>query len=226
MELAATEFRRRAELYDSRTISEEERDRARTDYEQATHLVREIKSELETATLGSRSDEIKAAQSAVNAARARLKQACWNFDRKARNATRNGIVFDIMRYRGEWIPAGNPVLSILPPENRKVRFYVPERIAGNFTLGEKLLLNYDGLEHPLPLKLTYISPQAEYTPPVIYSSQSRAKLVFMLEAVPEPSQAEMLKPGQPVDVSRSAENFVRDNGFIARMLSFFRSSDG
>ncbi|WP_320169524.1 HlyD family efflux transporter periplasmic adaptor subunit [Maridesulfovibrio sp.] len=225
--LAATEYRRRAELYKSHTISEEERDRARTDHEQAVHLVGEIRSELKTATLGSRSDEIKAAESAVEAARARLEQARWNFDQKAQAAPRTGLVFDTIRYRGEWVPAGSPVLSILPPENRKVRFYVPERIVGDFKVGEILLMNYDGLAKPLPLKLVYVSPQAEYTPPVIYSSQSRAKLVFMLEAVPESSSnALMLKPGQPVDVSRTPEGFIRNNGFFSRLLSFFGSSDG
>ncbi len=224
--LAAKEYKRRAELYKSRTISEEERDKAKTDHQQATQLVHEISSELKTASLGSRLDEIKAAESTVNAAQARLDQALWNFNRKAQSAPRTGMVFDIIRYEGEWVPAGNPVVSILPPENRKVRFYVPEQIVGGFKAGEELLLNYDGLQKPIPLKLTYISPQAEFTPPVIYSSQSRAKLVFMLEAVPNPDQADLLKPGQPVDVSRSAEDFNVDNGFINRLLSFARSGDG
>ncbi|WP_432735833.1 HlyD family secretion protein [Maridesulfovibrio sp. FT414] len=224
--LAETEYRRRVALYKSRTISEEERDRARTDYEQATHQVREIRSELQTASLGSRSDEVKAAESAVKAAQARLDQARWNYDQKAQAAPRNGLVFDVIRYKGEWVPAGSPVLSILPPENRKVRFYVPEQIVGGFRIGEELLLNYDGLEQPIALRLTYISPQAEFTPPVIYSSQSRAKLVFMLEAVPSLDNAALLKPGQPVDVSRSAENFKFENGLFARLLSMFRSSNG
>ncbi len=221
--LAATEYKRRAALYRSRTISEEERDQARTDYEQATQQVREISSELKTATLGSRSDEIKAAESAVEAAKARLVQARWNFDQKAQPSPRTGLVFDTIRYEGEWVPAGKPVVSILPPENRKVRFYVPETIVGNFKIGEDLLLNYDGLTKPLPIKLTYISPQAEYTPPVIYSSQSRAKLVFMLEAYPAIDLAVMLKPGQPVDVSRSAENFIANDGFISKAKAYFRS---
>lgn len=221
--LAAREYKRRAELYRSRTISEEERDKSRSEYEQTTQQVRQITSELKTATLGSRSDEIKAAESAVAAAKARLEQARWNYYQKAQSAPRSGLVFDTIRYLGEWVPAGKPVISILPPENRKVRFYVPETIVGNFNVGEKLLLNYDGLLKPISIKLTYISPQAEYTPPVIYSSQSRAKLVFMLEAHPDLDQAIMLKPGQPVDVSRLAENFITDNGFISRMKSYFRS---
>ncbi|CCO25001.1 HlyD family secretion protein [Maridesulfovibrio hydrothermalis] len=224
--LAAREYKRRADLYRSRTISEEERDKARTDYEQSTQQVHEISSELKTATLGSRSDEIKGAQSAVEAAKARLVQAKWNYDQKAQTAPRSGLVFDTIRYKGEWVPAGKPVLSILPPENRKVRFYVPETIVGSFHVGEELLLNYDGLADPVKIKLTYISPQAEFTPPVIYSSQSRAKLVFMLEAYPAQDQALLLKPGQPVDVSRSAEDFLSDNGFISRLKAYFRSNEG
>ncbi|NDV21761.1 HlyD family secretion protein [Desulfovibrio sp. JC022] len=223
--LAATEYKRRADLYSSRTISEEERDQARTDYEQAIQLVKEIKSELKTATLGSRSDEISAAESSVRAAQAKLEQARWNYDQKAQSAPRSGLVFDTIRYRGEWIAAGKPIISILPPENRKVRFYVPEQIVGGFKINEKLLVNYDGLTEPIPVILTYISPQAEYTPPVIYSSQSRAKLVFMLEAIPAADKALLFKPGQPVDVSRTEQGFVLENGFLTRIKSYFRSSD-
>lgn len=218
-DLARTEYRRRVDLYDTRTISEEELDKARTDYEQASHQVRQISSELKTATLGSRSDEIKAAESEVKAARAKLEQARWNYDHKSQSAPRSGLVFDIIRYRGEWVPAGRPVLSILPPENRKVRFYVPETIVGSFSPGEKLLLNYDGLQKPVEVTVSYVSPQAEYTPPVIYSSQSRAKLVFMLEAVPARDKAHLLKPGQPVDVARKASDFSSDKGFLARLFS-------
>ena len=224
--LASTEYKRRAALYSSRTISEEERDQARTDYEQAIQLVKEIKSELKTATLGSRSDEISAAESSVKAAQAKLEQARWNYDQKAQSAPRTGLVFDTIRYQGEWVAAGNPVLSILPPENRKVRFYVPEQIVGGFKIGERLLVNFDGLSAPIPVTLNYISAQAEYTPPIIYSSQSRAKLVFMLEAAPSIDKAVLFKPGQPVDVSRTEEGFILENGFFARIKNYFRSNNG
>jgi HlyD family secretion protein len=43
----------------------------------------------------------------------------------------------------------------------------------------------------------YISPQAEFTPPVIYSEQTQAKLVFMAEAWAD-ANPERLHPGQPV----------------------------
>ncbi|SME88393.1 HlyD family secretion protein [Desulfovibrio gilichinskyi] len=224
--LAATDYKRRADLYRSRTISEEERDTSLSTYQQATQQVNQITSELVTATLGSRSDEINAAESAVDAAKARLVQARWNYDQKEQTAPRSGLVFDTIRYKGEWVPAGNPVLSILPPENRKVKFYVPEPIVGEFRIGEELFLNYDGLNEPVKIKLTYISPKSEYTPPVIYSSQSRAKLVFMLEAYPELKDALCLKPGQPVDVSRNIKYFDHKVGIIDTVKSFFRGRNG
>ncbi len=223
--LASVEYKRRANLYKSRTISEEERDKASSDYQQATQQVMQISSELTTATLGSRSDEIKAAESAVEAAKARLDQARWNYDQKEQAAPRTGLVFDTIRYKGEWVPAGKPILSILPPENRKVIFYVPEPIVGSFAVGEELLLNYDGIKEPVKVKVTYIAPQAEYTPPVIYSSESRAKLVFMLEAYPTPSEALLLKPGQPVDISRDAKYFNGKTSLIETVKSFFRGKN-
>jgi HlyD family secretion protein len=49
--------------------------------------------------------------------------------------------------------------------------------------------------------LSFVSPEAEYTPPVIYSNETRAKLVFLVEARPRPADATALRPGQPVEVT-------------------------
>jgi HlyD family secretion protein len=53
---------------------------------------------------------------------------------------------------------------------------------------------------PLNAKLSFIAPQSEYTPPVIYSQENRSKLVFMIELRFEDAVAAKLHPGQPVDV--------------------------
>jgi HlyD family secretion protein len=56
------------------------------------------------------------------------------------------------------------------------------------------------VQEPFVGTVSYISPHAEYTPPVIYSQESRSKLVFMIEAVFDPGTSVNLHPGQPVDV--------------------------
>jgi HlyD family secretion protein len=98
------------------------------------------------------------------------------------------------------VPAGRPVASLLPPGNIKLRFYVPEPEVGSIHVGQRIAATCDGCGAAIPGAIAYVSPQPEYTPPVIYSRQERAKLVFLVEARPDAGQAQRLKPGQPLDV--------------------------
>jgi len=137
----------------------------------------------------------------VNAARESLKQADWKLRQKTVAATVDGTVTDTLFVRGEWVPAGAPVVSMLPPANVKVRFFVPEPRLGAVKVGQKVSLACDGCASPVAGQVTYIAPQAEFTPPVIYSKDSRAKLVFLVEAKPAAADAAKLHPGQPIDVT-------------------------
>lgn len=199
--LAKIEYLRRVKLIAEKTISQEELDRSESDYDQKAQQVKQITADLTTARLGARSDEIRAAMAAVLQAQAMLDQAQWNFDQKARSAPSSAFVFDTLFRIGEWISSGQPVVSLLPPENVEVRFYVPQTIVGKIQQGQKATVTYDGAEKPINVTISYISPEAEFTPPVIYSSQSRAKLVFMLKGKPSREDATRLHPGQPVDVT-------------------------
>src|SRR5262249_37788895 len=96
--------------------------------------------------------------------------------------------------------AGRPVVVLLPPENMKVRAFVPEARIGAVQVGQEMRVRVDGVGEPFVGKVAYISPQAEYTPPVIYSRESRSKLVFMVELRFDNDTAAKLHPGQPVDV--------------------------
>ena len=101
---------------------------------------------------------------------------------------------------GEFVAAGNPVVALLPPENLKVRFFVPQEKLPQIKTGGTVSVKADGAAHPFTATVNYISTQAEYTPPVIYSRETRAELVFMIEAKFSPADAAQLRPGQPVDV--------------------------
>ena len=96
--------------------------------------------------------------------------------------------------------ADRPVIALLPPENVKLRVFVPEAQVGGIKLGQSVQVMVDGVSGACVGKVSFISPQAEYTPPVIYSQESRGKLVYMIEAVFDPATAAQLHPGQPVDV--------------------------
>jgi HlyD family secretion protein len=102
---------------------------------------------------------------------------------------------------GEWVPAGSPVVRMLPPENIKVRFFVPEAVLSSLSLGHKVAIRCDSCAADISASIRYISNQAEYTPPIIYSNDTRSKFVFMVEARPQPADAVKLHPGQPVQVS-------------------------
>jgi len=132
--------------------------------------------------------------------RQRLAQVEWNFDQKKQAAPQSGLVYDTLFRQGEWVPAGKPVVALLPPQNIKVRAFVPETRVGSIHYGDEVQVRVDGVKDPFVGKVSYISPRAEYTPPVIYSRESRAKLVFMVESVFDPQVAANLHPGQPVDV--------------------------
>ncbi len=198
--LAKLEYERRVKLIAEQTISQEELDRAKSDYDQKRQAVKEIASELTTARLGARSDEIRAATAEVLQAQAKLDQARWNLDQKTQSTPAYSLVFDTLYRVGEWVAAGQPVVSLLPPTNVEVRFFVPETVVGQLKIGQKIMIRIDGMGASVPAEIYYISPAAEFTPPVIYSSQSRAKLVFMVKGKPIPGEATKLHPGQPVDV--------------------------
>jgi HlyD family secretion protein len=137
--------------------------------------------------------------------RQRLTQAQWNFDQKKQAAPEAGLVYDTLFRQGEWVAAGKPVVVLLPPQNIKVRAFVPETRIGSIHYGDPVRVTVDGVEKPFVGKVSYISTRAEYTPPVIYSRESREKLVFMIESVFDPQVSANLHPGQPVDVEFTAK---------------------
>jgi HlyD family secretion protein len=89
---------------------------------------------------------------------------------------------------------------LLPPDNIEIRFFVPETAVGKLRIGQSITIHCDGRDASVPATITFISNQAEYTPPVIYSNENRSKLVFMVIAKPAADQAATLHPGQPIDI--------------------------
>jgi HlyD family secretion protein len=175
-------------------------DRARATRDQDRQRVAQLQADLDTALLGSRSDQVIAAEAEVRAREAALARAEWELGQKRQQAPKSGLVFDTLYREGEWVPAGRPVVVLLPPENIKVRAFVPEKRLGTIHPGDDAQVTVDGVPKAFSGKVSYISPRAEYTPPVIYSQESREKLVFMVEVLFDPQSAADLNPGQPVDV--------------------------
>jgi len=99
---------------------------------------------------------------------------------------------------GEWVSANQPVVSLLPDTKVKVRFFVPEKQVARYRPGSKIRFSCDGCARGLAATIRYVSPRPEFTPPIIFSRDSRDRLVFMVEAYPEKPSG--LQPGLPVDV--------------------------
>ncbi len=156
-----------------------------------------------------RADQIAAAREAAAAARAALAQADWRLAQRHVTAPVAAVVSDTDAQAGDTVAAGATVVQLLPPENIRVRFFVPEPALAGIRYGEKMDISCDGCGPPLVARVSFIAPQAEYTPPVIYSEQTRASLVYMIEARPEPAEALRLKPGQPVEVHPLADGSRR-----------------
>jgi len=201
--LSEKEFKRQQELYKSGAAPIQDVDRFRSMLDQDRQRVAQLTADLETAQLGSRADQIAAAEANVSALEAALARVEWDLSQKQQITTQDALVFDTLFRVGEWVPAGRPVVSLLPPANVKVRAFVPEERIGSVQLSDTVRLTIDGVPNPVTGKVSFISPQAEFTPPVIYSQDTRSKLVFMIEAIFDPAAAAKLHPGQPVDIELS-----------------------
>ena len=201
--LAEVRLARQQRLYAARASSKDALDAAQSDLERDRARIAELNASLSTARLAAREDQIRAAQAAVGMAGAALEQAEWQLSQRAGQAAAPALVFDTLYQQGEFVPAGAPVVSLLPPGNLKVRFFVPEPALSSLKLGQRVKLGCDGCGSGLAAVIRYIAPQAEYTPPVIFSRESRSKLVYMIEAWPV-GGAERLHVGQPLDVTPEA----------------------
>lgn len=132
--------------------------------------------------------------------RAQLIQSEWALQQKTQYAPRDGLIFDTFYRVGEKVQADHPVLALLFPDNIKVLFYIPETSLSQFKLGQKIYFNCDGCSHTTEATISYISPEAQYTPPVIYSKDTRYKLVYLIRAKIPKDIAFQYHPGQPIDV--------------------------
>ncbi len=162
------------ELFNKNATFKEDLDAAQTDYDSKLHQLAAYQSQ--------------------------LIQTQWALNQKTMSAPVNGYVFDTFYRLGEKVAANHPVLAILAPENIKVLFYIPETQLSQIKLGEQITFSCDSCTNKTAATISYISPQAEYTPPIIYSKDTRYKLVYLIRASMPVNIAQNFHPGQPIDV--------------------------
>lgn len=191
---------RAKELFAKGHISKAALDSATANHDAAAAAVREADARLATGGLPARADQLAAAEANLRAADAALAEADWHLAQREGHAPSGGFVEDVYFRTGEAASPGQAVVSILPPANIKIRFFIAEPELGRIHVGNKVQLACDGCAENMTGTVRFIATQAEYTPPVIYSENAKSKLVYMAEATPD-AAPEALHPGQPMRVT-------------------------
>jgi HlyD family secretion protein len=178
------DFERVAALSARGFASKSQLDSAKAARDGAQASLSQARAQIRSAELtAGRSAQIQAAQAQVAGAQAALKG-----QRKVRSeiaplSPAQGVIEQTYFNPGEWVPANSPVVSVLPDDRRKLRFYVPQDQIAGLKVGAAIRFTCDGCGGERQATISYIAPRSEYSPPVIYSERARAKLVFMIEAL-------------------------------------------
>lgn len=170
------------------------------DIDAARAALREASARLSAAleVTEARKTQVVAAREQENQARGGEREVAIRVDQLSPSAPTAARVEQVFYRPGEWVAANQPIVSLLPDERVKVRFFVPEQQVARYRPGRTVRFSCDSCAAGLAARISYVSPRAEFTPPVIFSRDSRDRLVFMVEAVPE--KPANLMPGLPVDV--------------------------
>jgi HlyD family secretion protein len=191
---------RRKDLNSRGFASQADLDSAQTAYDVAASRVTELSANLAVARLPARDEEILSTRNKVEQAKSALDNARWRLDQRQLVAPSAGYVSDIIRRVGDVAGPSAPVVSFLPENAVKVKVYVPETALSSLALGQEIDVRCDGCEKGLSAAITYIAREPEFTPPVIYSLESRQTLVYLIEARAANDKPLRLQPGQIVDV--------------------------
>ncbi|MDF1779046.1 MAG: HlyD family efflux transporter periplasmic adaptor subunit [Rhizobiaceae bacterium] len=196
--LAKTNYERTLDLAKKDYIASSKLDSDRATLESAAALVEQLRAQLQVARLPARAARLEQARQTVESSKLGLERAKIDLAERSISASVAGYIQQTYYLPGEFVTAGSPIVSILPPEQIRFQFYVNEPDRAAFTTGTNVLIGCDNCQQPIEARISYISAAAEYTPPIIYSLENRSKLVFMAEALPLAPTG--LLPGQPIDV--------------------------
>jgi HlyD family secretion protein len=199
LDLSRSEYQRQQILYQRGYSAKSRLDQAEAGFERDKAALEEVVRQIRAAQLSGRSAEIEAAEASVRAAEAMLRQADTRLAKRRIVGPAAAQVQDVYFRTGEVVNAGQPVIALLPPANLRVRFYVPEPVLSTIALGQTVTVACDSCNEGIAARVVFISREAEFTPPVIFSEQERSKLVFRVEARPVDTDVR-LPIGLPVSV--------------------------
>ena len=199
LNLARITLERQQRLATTQAAAQAQVDEARANAAQAEAQRNKLRADLALAKLPARADRIAAAVATADAARAAVEQAEWALDQRVAYSPAGGIVDNVVSHPGEWVPASGTVISLLPDDAIKGVFFVPEARRSAIQPGGEVAVSCTGCPEGLTARISRVATEAEYTPPVIYSRETAAKLVWRVEARLAPMERTP-RPGQPVTV--------------------------
>lgn len=198
LDLASVELERSIKLVARGVATPARKDQAVAEHDAASARVRALQENIAVARLAAREEVRNAAEAARDASISALAQAEWRLSQRTVIAKTGGRIEEVFHRKGEYVTPGAPVLALFPPNAAKIRFFVPQDRLSALSVGDIVTVTADGGTGPIKTRIFHIAREAEFTPPVIYSADSREKLVFLVEA--RPIEETSLRPGLPVDV--------------------------
>ena len=196
--IAKTSYERTKALKDKNAVSQKEFDNAQAEFNRAKALVEQLKASLKVAKLPARENQIKSLEAKIQEANSQIDALTWRLDQNRVSSPKDGLVEKIFYEAGEFVTAGQPAISLLPPENLKARFFVPSNEISSLQVGRKIDISCDSCENFSGV-ISQIASEPEYAPPIIYSQNTQTTLIYRVEAViNEPSR--FMHPSLPINV--------------------------
>lgn len=197
--LAEIRVRRNQTLFLKHAIDRDSTDAAEANYNALLKRKKQYLANLELAKLGSREEQINAQQAQILALTAQLFIAKWELAQKSVYAPADGLIVDTYFSKGDFVPAQQSLAALLTPSNTRIEFFLPAKALASIKIGQAIKFTCDGCVNPSSAHISYVSPEVEYMPPLVYSRDNSDKLVFRIKANIDNNPL-AFKPGQPVMV--------------------------
>ncbi|WP_419420101.1 HlyD family secretion protein [Legionella sp. D16C41] len=198
LELSQVGVKRYQQLYERHVVAKDVYDEVVSRYQQLLKSKEQFQANLNLAKQGSRVEQIRAQQAQIISLREKLSDAVWQLRQKKLSAPDAGVIFDTYYREGEFVGSQQPVVSLLTPKNVYIEFFVPVDQLTTIKVGQVIKFKCYSCNQASQATISYISPEAEYLPPLVYSRENDNKLVFRIKA--NMIMFNQYKPGQPVTI--------------------------
>ena len=198
---AEADVRRMRALLEGGAISPQTLEKAQLASDVAATRYAQARSALSLAEEGARRQQIAAARASLAATRSQVTALEATINNFVVRAPWTGLVTDRVHEPGEAVTAGMPVLSIMNPNDRWVRIYIPEHDVGAVRVGQRASITSDAFPlRRLAGHVRWIASEAEFTPRNVQTKDDRTRLVYAAKVQIDEDSAMVLKPGTPADV--------------------------